>query len=157
MTCDRPVFWALCIPWCRYDIIHVNLIITDSEQVPWGKDEKHFEKRVKQYVKPSGGKRTRLVQYPRRFKPCQGCHHGDDHHPGMFARGSAVFLVGTDQQRLDRRIVVCRASSARDGVPKVVLERRAREGESPVCGGTVGGKICARRVGLFGIAAQNGW
>ena len=35
----------------------------DSEQVPWGKDKKHFEKRVKQYVKQLGGKQTRLVQW----------------------------------------------------------------------------------------------
>ena len=29
---------------------------TDSKQVPWGKDEKNFEKRVKKYVKPVKGK-----------------------------------------------------------------------------------------------------
>ena len=58
---------------------------------------------------------------------------------------------------LHQRIVVCRASFAQDRVPKVILERRAREGESPVYGGAVEGKICAQRVGLYGIAAQNGW
>ena len=30
---------------------------TDGEQVPWGKYEKNFEKRVKKYVKPFEGKR----------------------------------------------------------------------------------------------------
>ena len=29
---------------------------TDSRQVPWGKDEKNFEKRVKEYVKLLRGK-----------------------------------------------------------------------------------------------------
>ena len=29
---------------------------TDRKQVPWGKDEKNFEKRVKEYVKLLGGK-----------------------------------------------------------------------------------------------------
>jgi len=29
---------------------------TDSKQVPWGKDEKNFEKRVQEYVKLLGGK-----------------------------------------------------------------------------------------------------
>ena len=28
----------------------------DSKQVPWGKDEKNFEKRVQEYVKLLGGK-----------------------------------------------------------------------------------------------------
>ena len=32
---------------------------TDSEQVPWGKDEKNFEKRVQQYVKLLEGKRLK--------------------------------------------------------------------------------------------------
>ena len=35
--------------------------MTDSEQVPWGKDEKHFGKRVKQYVKLLVGKRLKSV------------------------------------------------------------------------------------------------
>ena len=34
---------------------------TDSEQVPWGKDEKNFGKRVKQYVKLLKGKRLKSV------------------------------------------------------------------------------------------------
>jgi hypothetical protein len=34
---------------------------TDSIQVPWGKDEKNFEKRVKQYVKLLKGKRLKSV------------------------------------------------------------------------------------------------
>jgi hypothetical protein len=34
---------------------------TDSEQVPWGKDEKHFGKRVKQYVNLLKGKRLKSV------------------------------------------------------------------------------------------------
>jgi len=32
---------------------------TDSKQVPWGKDEKDFEKRVQKYVKLLGGNRSR--------------------------------------------------------------------------------------------------
>ena len=40
---------------------------TDSEQVPWGKDEKDFEKRVKKYVKPLKGKRMELAIRPARF------------------------------------------------------------------------------------------
>ena len=35
--------------------------MTDSEQVPWGKDEKNFGKRVKQYVKLLVGKRLKSV------------------------------------------------------------------------------------------------
>lgn len=34
---------------------------TDSEQVPWGKDEKNFEKRVKKYLKLLKGKRWKSV------------------------------------------------------------------------------------------------
>ena len=34
---------------------------TDSEQVPWGKDEKNFEKRVKKYLKLLRGKRWKSV------------------------------------------------------------------------------------------------
>jgi len=36
---------------------------TDSEQVPWGKGEKNFEKRVKKYVKPLKGKLIELVPF----------------------------------------------------------------------------------------------
>ena len=41
-------------------------------------------------------------------------------------------------------------------VSEVVLERKVKEGESPVCGGTFEGRICVQRVRLFGITAQNG-
>ena len=53
-------------------------------------------------MKPSGGKRTRLVQRSRRFKPCQRCRHGDRDCPVPYAGGSAVLLVITDQRRLER-------------------------------------------------------
>ena len=49
---------------------HLKLNIdreTDSEQVPWGKDEKNFEKRVKQYVKLLKGKRTESDCFDRSY------------------------------------------------------------------------------------------
>ena len=40
---------------------------TDSEQVPWEKDEKNFEKRDKKYVKPFEGKRMDSTMRPLSF------------------------------------------------------------------------------------------
>ncbi|CAF2086642.1 unnamed protein product [Brassica napus] len=41
---------------------------TDSEQVPRGKDEKDFEKRVKECLKLSGGKRMGAAMHPGRMR-----------------------------------------------------------------------------------------
>lgn len=53
-------------------------------------------------MKPSGGKRTRLVQCSCRFKPGQGRRRGGGDRPVPAARGSAVLLASADQRRLDR-------------------------------------------------------
>ena len=59
--------------------------------------------------------------------------------------------------RLRSRIVV-----SRNVIPTAVtgpscLEQHIREGENPVSGRSFGGTRRFRRVGLFGIAAQNAW
>ncbi|KAK8635132.1 hypothetical protein V6N13_023009 [Hibiscus sabdariffa] len=62
---------------------------TDSGQVPRGKDEKDFEKRVKECLKLSGGKRMAAVDAPRsdveRREPVRRSAQGVDRH-GSFCR-----------------------------------------------------------------------
>ena len=43
---------------------------TDSEQVPWGKDEKNFEKRVKKDLKSLTGKRWKSIDQIKKSRIC---------------------------------------------------------------------------------------
>ncbi|KAL0803164.1 hypothetical protein Bca101_058340 [Brassica carinata] len=106
----------------------LNMGETDSEQVPRGKDEKDFEKRVKECLKLSGGKRMGPAMRPGRMRngairpPIDS---GVDRRglrrwpkPGFcYARGDVAALIVVCSTRLTACLGICVLRASACGLP----------------------------------------
>ncbi|WZY71443.1 hypothetical protein YC2023_003683 [Brassica napus] len=98
---------------------------TDSEQVPRGKDEKDFEKRVKECLKLSGGKRMGAGDASwsdaERSNPVRRSIRGVDRRglsPGFrYARGDVAALIVVCSTRLTACLGICVLRASACGLP----------------------------------------